>query len=106
MSVLHLEAVRHLQNAKLPLVGYKAWPLGNDHACWPPPAQLAGLAAEARQAAALAEEYMRVYARWVSSCDEQGHLCAHQQGVVEPFLRFAETLERQWQVETGRQTSA
>ncbi len=103
ISVLHLDAVAHLQNAKLPLVGYKAWPLGNGHACWPPPAKLADLAAEARQAVALAEEYMRVYARWASSCDEQGHLCAHQQGAVEPFTQFADALQRQLQIESERQ---
>ena len=35
---------------------------------------------------------MRTFARWVKSCDEQGQLALHQQGVVEPFTRFAEML--------------
>jgi hypothetical protein len=35
---------------------------------------------------------MRTYARWVKSCDEQGQLALHHQGVVEPFTKFAAAL--------------
>lgn len=82
MSRVHIDAVAHLQNAKLPLVGYKAWPVGNAHASWPPPEKLADLAREARQALELEQEYMRTYAKWVTTCDEQGQLAMHHQGVM------------------------
>jgi hypothetical protein len=35
---------------------------------------------------------MRVYAKWVKGCDEQGQLCLHHQGVIEPFAEFATAL--------------
>ena len=95
MSALHLQAVYHLQNAKLPLFGYKAWPLGNEHCCWPPPEKLQDLVKEAEQALELEEEYMRTYAKWVRTCDEQGQLCLQRQGVVEPLIEFAATLAGQ-----------
>ncbi len=99
ISSLHLRAVYHLQNAKLPLFGYKAWPLGNEHCCWPPPEKLEDLVKEAEQALALEREYMTTYAKWVSGCDEQGQLCLHQQGVIEPFAEFATTLNEQLSME-------
>jgi hypothetical protein len=99
ISALHIQAVYHLQNAKLPLFGYKAWPLGNEHACWPPPEKLEDLAKEAKQALELELEYMKIYSKWVESCDEQGQLCLQHQGVVEPFAKFADTLARQLEVE-------
>ncbi len=99
ISALHIRAVAHLQNAKLPLMGYKAWPLGNEHACWPPPEKLEDLVKEAAAALELELEYMSIYAKWVTSCDEQGQLCLHQQGVVEPFREFAETLAGQLEKE-------
>ncbi len=95
ISSRHIRAVAHLQNAKLPLIGYKAWPLGNPHACWPPPNMLKPLVREARKALKLEREYMRVYAKWVKTSDQQGQLCMHQQGVIEPFERFAEALDAQ-----------
>ena len=64
ISALHIQAVYHLQNAKLPLFGYKAWPLGNEHACWPPPEQLQCLTREAERALELEIEYMQIYSKW------------------------------------------
>lgn len=93
ISALHIEAVSHLQNAKLPLMGYQAWPLDNQNAAWPPPHVLKPLVREARKALALEKQYMKLYAKWVRSCDEQGQLALHQQGVIEPFTNFARTLE-------------
>ena len=95
MSALHLQAVQHLQNAKLPLFGYKAWPLGNPRCCWPPPDQLAQLLEQIRTAVKLERQYMTMYAPWVRSCDEQGQLCSHHLGVIEPWTHFAQVLETQ-----------
>jgi len=92
ISATHIQAVSHLQNAKLPLYGYKAWPVNNPAAAWPPPEKLKDLVREAQKALALEKSYMRTYARWVKSCDEQGQLALHHQGVIEPFTKFAETL--------------
>ena len=92
MSAWHIAAVYHLQNAKLPLMGYKAWPPTNPHAAWPPPEILRTLAKEAKKALALEHKYMRTLARWVKSCDEQGQLAMHHQGVIEPFADFARRL--------------
>lgn len=92
MSERHVRAVGRLQNAKLPLIGYKAWPIGNPHAAWPAPEQLAGLLAEAEAALELEKQYMKTYAPWVSTCDEQGQLFMHHQGVVEPLEAFAAEL--------------
>ena len=99
ISAGHVRAVYHLQNAKLPLFGYKAWPLGNPNAAWPAPAQLAELLQEALQALALQEDYMRTYARWVKTCDEQGQLCSHQQGVIEPYEHFVKVLVERLEAE-------
>lgn len=95
ISALHLQAVQHLQNAKLPLYGYKAWPLGNTRCCWPPPDQLRRLLQEIRSGVELEMDYMTIYSKWVRSCDEQGQLCGHQAGVIEPWTHFAEVLETQ-----------
>lgn len=95
ISSRHITAVAHLQNAKLPLIGYKAWPLGNAHACWPPPKQLEALAKEARKALKLEQEYMRGLAKWCVASDQQGQLSMHHQGIIEPLTKFAETLEAQ-----------
>jgi len=92
MSVWHIEAVQQLQNAKLPLMGYKAWPASNPRAAWPPPEILGPIAKAAAKALALEGKYMRTLAKWVKSCDEQGQLAMHQQGVIEPFADFAKTL--------------
>jgi hypothetical protein len=92
ISALHVQAVYHLQNAKLPLFGYKAWPVTQEHASWPPPEKLEGLVKDAEIALDLEKEYMRVYAKWVKGCDEQGQLCLHHQGVIEPFAEFATAL--------------
>ena len=40
ISATHIQAVTHLQNAKLPLYGYKAWPVSNQAAAWPPPGKV------------------------------------------------------------------
>lgn len=93
ISAMHIEAVQHLQNAKLPLMGYKAWPLENEHSAWPNPDALKHYAREARTAYELELEYMKTYSQWVEGCDEQGQLVMHQQGVIEPFGRFAAVLE-------------
>ena len=95
ISALHIQAVSHLQNAKLPLIGYKAWPENNPAASWPPPEKLKDLVREAKRALVLEQRYMRTFARWVKSCDEQGQLALHQQGVIEPFTKFAEMLAAQ-----------
>lgn len=92
MSVWHIEAVHHLQNAKLPLMGYKAWPVTNERAAWPPPEILRPLVKEADKALTLEKKYMRTLSKWVKSCDEQGQLCMHHQGVIEPFSNFAKAL--------------
>ncbi|MEI8138501.1 MAG: hypothetical protein WCI03_01390 [bacterium] len=92
ISAMHIQAVSHLQNAKLPLMGYKAWPVTNPMAAWPPPEKLKDLVREAQKAVALEKNYMRTYARWVKSCDEQGQLALHHQGVIEPFSKFAAAL--------------
>lgn len=102
ISADHVRGVHHLQNAKLPLVGYKAWPLGNANASWPAPRQLAELLREARQALALEKGYMRTYARWVKTCDEQGQLCSHQLGVIEPYEQFIKTLADRLVIEKSR----
>ncbi|MEI6421454.1 MAG: hypothetical protein WCP55_04495, partial [Lentisphaerota bacterium] len=60
ISALHLQAVQHLQNAKLPLYGYKAWPLGNTRCCWPPPDQLRRLLQEIRSGVEMEREYMTI----------------------------------------------
>lgn len=99
ISALHIRAVYHLQNAKLPLIGYMAWPTDNVQASWPPPEMLETLLEEAEKAVALEREYMAVYARWVSDCDEQGQLVMHQQGVVEPMEGFASALRAQLEKE-------
>ncbi|MFD0673836.1 hypothetical protein [Cohnella sp. GCM10027633] len=107
MSEWHVRAVGRLQNAKLPLIGYKAWPIGNPHAAWPAPGLLAGLLAEAEAALELERRYMDVYAPWVSTCDEQGQLVMHHQGVIEPLEAFAAELrarlaeETAWREEDG-----
>ncbi|MBI4927500.1 MAG: hypothetical protein HY835_07030 [Anaerolineae bacterium] len=93
MSAGHIQAVFHLQNAKLPLVGFKAWPLGNPRAAWPAPELLEVLYAQAEKALRLEEDYMRVYSQWVETCDEQGQLAMHQQGVIEPFRLLAEVIQ-------------
>ncbi len=102
ISAVHVRAVYHLQNAKLPLVGYKAWPLGNPNAAWPAPEKLAALLREARQALKLQKGYMGTYARWVQSCDEQGQLCSHQQGVIEPYEKFIKIMTDRLEIERSR----
>ena len=98
ISAVHVDAVCHLQNAKLPLVGYKAWPLGNDNASAPPPAQLTRLLREAETALALEERYMRKYSRWVKGCDEQGQLCGHEQGVIQPLKQLVKALTERLEI--------
>ena len=99
MSVWHIQAVSHLQNAKLPLMGYKAWPLTNERAAWPPSEMLKILVKEAKKAVALEIKYMRTLSKWVKSCDEQGQLCMHHQGIIEPFADFADKLGAQLECE-------
>jgi hypothetical protein len=100
MTIWHIEAVHHLQNAKLPLIGYKAWPMTNDRAAWPAPEILRVLVKEADKALALEKKYMRTLSKWVKTCDEQGQLCMHHQGVIEPFTLFAKTLAERLELET------
>lgn len=94
ISALHIQAVHHLQNAKLPLFGYRAWPLGNEHASCPPPALLEGIVREAELALALEKRFMSVYAQWVNSCDEQGQLVMQHQGIIETLERIVAELRR------------
>ena len=42
---------------------------------------------------------MRTYARWVKTCDEQGQLCSHQQGVIEPYEHFVKVLVERLEAE-------
>ncbi len=105
ISAKHIQAVSHLQNAKLPLIGYKAWPVTNPTASWPPPEKLKDLVREAQKALALEKGYMRTYARWVKSCDEQGQLAMHHQGVIEPFTKFADGLAARLAEESGKDKS-
>lgn len=100
MTVWHIQAVHHLQNAKLPLIGYKAWPVTNERAAWPAPEILRVLGKEADKALSLEIKYMRTLSKWVKSCDEQGQLCMHHQGVIEPFTRFAKTLAERLEQES------
>lgn len=91
----HLRAVHHLQMAKLPLVGFKLWPVPvEDPACLPPPEFLAPLLAEARAGLELEYGFMRTLARWTRTCDEQGQLAMHQQGLIEPFEELVAALDR------------
>jgi hypothetical protein len=101
ISSLHLAAESHLQNAKLPLFDYGAWTLESSKdgealtlsspRC-PPPSVLEMLCREADAAAALEREYMQHYAKWVSTCDEQGQLVMHYWGAVVPIGAFAAAL--------------
>jgi hypothetical protein len=100
MTIWHIEAVHHLQNAKLPLIGYKAWPMTNERAAWPAPEILRVLVKEADKALALEKKYMRTLSKWVKTCDEQGQLCMHHQCVIEPFTLFAKTLAERLELET------
>lgn len=95
ISAMHVEAVYHLQNAKLPLMGFDAWPPENPGAVWCGAPLLRTLLDSARKALSLEESYMRVYGGHVSSCDEQGQLSMHHLGVIEPFARFVRMLEAQ-----------
>ena len=106
ISALHVNAVSHLQNAKLPLFGYKAWPIGNTGASCPSPELLEILVMEARKALECELDYMRIYSKWVESSDEQGQLCLHQQGVMEPFAGFADKLAAQLECERSATSSA
>jgi len=95
ISSWHVEAVHRLQLAKLPLVGFKLWPVpAEDPACLPPPELLSPLLREARAGLELELGFMRTLARWVRTCDEQGQLAMHQQGVIEPFEELVSALER------------
>jgi hypothetical protein len=103
----HLRAVHHLQMAKLPLVGFKLWPVpAEDPACLPPPEFLAPLLAEARAGLELEYGYMRTLAKWTRTCDEQGQLAMHQQGLIEPFEELVAALDRWVAQETGRAQEA
>ncbi len=114
ISVDHLEAVGHLQNAKLPLVGYGAWPLeaSADGATLrlasprcPSPEVLEILCREAEQAAALEQRYMERYAPWVERCDEQGQLVMHHWGAVVPLGAFTAALRTRLESERGRRAN-
>lgn len=99
ISAVHIEAVNRLQRAKLPLFGYKAWPADAAHAAWPAPDQLLALLAEAEEALRLEQQYMETYAPWVQSCDEQGQLVMHHQGVIEPLTEFVRQLRSKYEEE-------
>lgn len=103
ISALHLSAVHHLQMAKLPLVGFRLWPLpAQDPPGLPPPDFLAALLREARAGLELEYEYMRILAGWTRTCDEQGQLAMHQQGLIEPYEELAAALTRWVEQEAGR----
>lgn len=93
ISARHIEAVYYLQLAKLPLYGFKAWPTSNPKASWPAPELLKLLEGYARKAYELEIEFMQTLAPWVESCDEQGQLAMHHQGVIQPFRDFYQTLK-------------
>jgi len=103
ISALHLSAVHHLQMAKLPLVGFRLWPLpAQDPPGLPPPDFLAALLREARAGLELEYEYMRILAGWTRTCDEQGQLAMHQQGLIEPYEELVAALARWVGQEAGR----
>jgi hypothetical protein len=111
ISADHLDAVGHLQSAKLPLAGYGAWPLQESadgsvfrltgSRC-PPPEVLERLCAEADQALALERRFMERYAPWVESCDEQGQLVMHHWGVIVPLAAFSAALRARLEEEKAR----
>lgn len=96
ISCLHIEAVQHLQNAKLPLSGHNAWPLSNRHAVWPHPQKLSELLSEGTKALELEYDYMKIYSKRVRSCDEQGQLVMQQQGFIDNLEAFLAELRRQY----------
>ena len=95
ISALHVKAVYHMQNAKLPLYGYQAWPVDRADKVLPHPDHIKVVMAEAQQALDLEKEYMELFSRHVETCDEQGQLAMHHQGVIEPLEGFIKTL-RSW----------
>lgn len=92
ISAKHLEGVLKLQCAKLPLYGFHAWPLDSKQAM-PPPKDLAQVLSDYAQSGLECEyEFMRVQAKWTKTCDQQGQLAMHQQGLIEPFEQLAAKL--------------
>ena len=92
ISAKHLEGVLKLQCAKLPLYGFHAWPPDSEQAM-PPPKDLAQvLYAYAQSGLECEYEFMRIQAKWTKTCDQQGQLAMHQQGLIEPFEKLASKL--------------
>ncbi len=101
ISKEHLEAVSLLQDAKLPLVGYGCWPLDEKKRAMPPPQLLKRLKASAEKGLGKEYTYMKVLAKWVRTCDQQGQLAMHQQGLIEPFERLVQSLEKWYEQESS-----
>ena len=101
ISALHLEAVSLLQDAKLPLVGYGCWPLTEKKRAIPPPDLLKRLKGRAERGLRKEYTYMKVLAKWVVSCDQQGQLVMHQQGLIEPFEALCAALAEWYERESS-----
>lgn len=101
ISEEHLRAVLHLQDAKLPLVGYGCWPLDKKRKSLPPPYLLKRLKESAEKGLAKEYTYMKVLAKWVKTSDQQGQLAMHQQGLIEPFERLAAKIGEWYERESG-----
>lgn len=84
-SSFHLKCVLHLQSAKLPLIGY-GFNVANGSCANTPSADVLSVVLEnAKHALSFAKAYMRTYAPYVKSCDEQGQLAHYHIGVIEPL---------------------
>ena len=92
----HLKAVSHLQNSKLPLMGYQCFPVSQD-GNWPGPEVLKDCVHEAWLALQYTYAYMKRYSRWVAGSDEQGQLAHHQLGMVEPLENHYRTLKAKYE---------
>lgn len=96
VSACHLEGVMHLQKAKLPLVGFGCFPITRE-GNWPQADILLQIMHEGFLALSYEYEYMKIYAKWVETCDEQGQLVNHQLGVIEPFEHHYAVLKSKYE---------
>lgn len=92
-SVKHVKGVTLLQSAKLPLVGFWCWPLTLPCKNIPPVSLTKKLLFYAEKGLEEEYAYMRLLADWTESCDQQGQLALHQQGLIEPFEELRDSLK-------------
>ena len=85
ISKLHLQMVSHLQYAKHAMINVGIWPPDKKVDKLPRKEELEDLHAEANAALNFAQSYMRSYADFVETCDEQGELAHYQLGVIQPL---------------------